>query len=139
MKLVFIITFFILLSGCKSIEVPANISIAGFNSQDIQKGINLGMKVYDASEEITPEQEYYIGRSVAASILNKYKIYNNTKLNSYVTSIGTLLAMHSPRPEIFGGYHFTVLDSDEINAFATPGGFIFITRGMINMKSHIYN
>jgi predicted Zn-dependent protease len=39
--------------------------------------------------------------------------------------------MASDMPELFGGYHFLALDSDDINAFATPGGHIFVTRGLI--------
>jgi predicted Zn-dependent protease len=39
--------------------------------------------------------------------------------------------INSPRPEIFNGYHVAILDSQEINAFATPGGHIFVTRGLI--------
>jgi len=42
------------------------------------------------------------------------------------------ITINSPRPGIFNGYHVALLDSDEINAFATSGGHIFITRGLIN-------
>ncbi len=82
-------------------------------------------------EEFTPEQEYYIGRSVGAVVLTKYKALNDPKVNSYVNLLGQTLALASDTPELFAGYHFLVLDSDDINAFATPGGHIFITRGLI--------
>jgi predicted Zn-dependent protease len=82
-------------------------------------------------EEFTPEQEYYIGRSVGAIVLTKYKALNDAKVNSYVNLLGQTLALASDTPELFAGYHFLVLDSDDINAFATPGGHIFITRGLI--------
>ena len=82
-------------------------------------------------EDFTPEQEYYIGRAVGAVVLSKYPAYANTQVNQYINPLGQTLAAASNKPEIFGGYHFVVLDSDDINAFATPSGLIFVTRGLI--------
>ncbi|MCX5840912.1 MAG: M48 family metalloprotease [Deltaproteobacteria bacterium] len=82
-------------------------------------------------EDFTPEQEYYIGRTVGAVVLSKYPAYANTQVNQYINTLGQTLAAASNKPEIFGGYHFVVLDSDDINAFATPSGLIFVTRGLI--------
>lgn len=85
-----------------------------------------------AAEEINPEQEYYIGRAVAANILSTYKIWNGSPaLTTYLNRICMTIAINSPRPDIFNGYHVAILDSNEVNAFATPGGHIFITRGLI--------
>jgi len=86
-----------------------------------------------AAEEITPEQEYYIGRAVAANILTSHKIWNDNKaLTDYLNQICTAITINSPRPNIFNGYRVAVIDSNEINAFATSGGHILITRGLIN-------
>jgi beta-barrel assembly-enhancing protease len=82
-------------------------------------------------EEFTPEQEYYIGRTVGAIVLSRYPAYSNDQINNYVNILGQTLAAASDKPEIFAGYHFLILDSDDINAFATPGGHVFITRGLI--------
>jgi predicted Zn-dependent protease len=87
--------------------------------------------VAKTQEEFTPEQEYYIGRSVAAVILNKYPPYMNQPANEYLNLIGQTLAQVSEMPEIFRGYRVLVLNSNEINAFATPGGHIFITKGLL--------
>lgn len=87
--------------------------------------------VVRSAEEFTPEQEYYIGRSVGAVVLGKYKPYDRDPVNRYVNLLGQTLAQASDWPEIFAGYRFLVLDSDEINAFATPGGHIFVTRGLL--------
>lgn len=84
-----------------------------------------------AAEDFTPEQEYYIGRSVGAVIANRYRPYRDDQANAYLNVLGQALAQASDRPETFGGYRFLVLDSDEINAFATPGGLIFVSRGML--------
>ena len=95
--------------------------------------VNAGVAWGRAIEEITPEQEYFIGRAVAATVLGTYRIQtNNPDKTAYINKICNALIINSPRPEIFNSYHANILDSDEINAFATPGGHIFLTRGLVN-------
>ena len=84
-------------------------------------------------QDITPEQEYYIGRAVAANVVSTYPPSPNDQFNLYLNTLGQTLAMASDRPETFGGYHFLMLDSPEINAFAAPGGLILVTRGMVRL------
>jgi predicted Zn-dependent protease len=91
--------------------------------------------VAHAAEDFTPEQEYYIGRAVGATLLDKYRPLADEKANAYVNEVGQALAMFSDMPQTFGGYHFLIMDSAEINAFAAPGGLIFITRGMLRCCS----
>jgi len=94
---------------------------------------NSSKAVGNATEEITPEQEYYIGRAVAGNILSSYKLWNgNSALTEYLNNICAAITINSPRPDVFNGYHVAILDSNEINAFATSGGHIFVTRGLIN-------
>ena len=84
-------------------------------------------------KDITPEQEYYLGRTIAANILSRYSIQTNKPaLTDYMNNICNTLVINSPRPEIFDGYRVVILDTDEINSFATTGGHIFITRGLID-------
>jgi len=90
-----------------------------------------------AVEVITPEQEYYIGRAVAANILSRYDIYNKGNLTEdeltlYLNKICAAITINSDRPDVYNGYHVAILDADEVNAFATPGGHIFVTRGLIS-------
>ncbi|MDR0320621.1 MAG: M48 family metalloprotease [Treponema sp.] len=86
-----------------------------------------------AAEEITPEQEYYIGRAVAANILGAYRLWTgNQALTAYLNNICAAITINSPRPDVYNGYHVSILDSNEINAFATSGGHILVTRGLIN-------
>jgi predicted Zn-dependent protease len=86
-----------------------------------------------AVEEITPEQEYYIGRAVGANILSSYKIYGaKPALTAYLNKICGAIVINSPKPDIYNGYHVNILDSSEINAFATSGGHIFVTRGLVD-------
>ena len=96
-----------------------------------QSAVKVGKVAIKAAEDITPEQEYYIGRAVAASILAKYRPWKNQKANQYVNQLGQTLALASSKPQTYGGYHFLILDSDEINAFGCPGGLILVTRGLL--------
>lgn len=84
-------------------------------------------------EDLTPEQEYFIGRTVSARILDTYSVYDNPSATRYINLLGQALAMVSDKPETFGGYRFLILDSEDINAFAAPGGFIFVSRGMLRL------
>ena len=84
-----------------------------------------------AVRPMTEQEEYYVGRAVAATILGQYRLYSNERLTAYVNAIGQTLALTSDRPSTFGGYHFAILDTEEVNALACPGGIIFINRGML--------
>ena len=84
-----------------------------------------------AAKEITPAEEYYIGRAVAAMILEKYPLYNNAALTQYVGKVGLAVAYHSDRPVTYGGYHFGVVKSPEATAYAIPGGTVLVTTGLL--------
>lgn len=96
------------------------------------KSILRGAKALEKTwQDLTPEQEYYIGRAVAAQVFQTHRPLDQPAANAYLNLLGQSLAVFSERPETFGGYHFLLLDSDEINAFAAPGGLILVTRGMV--------
>jgi predicted Zn-dependent protease len=91
-----------------------------------------GAAIDRAREDITPEEEYYIGRTVGASILTNYPVYwDNQDFTHYINQICKTIAINSVWPEIYNGYHAAILNSPEINAFATSGGHIFITQGLL--------
>jgi beta-barrel assembly-enhancing protease len=131
----------LLFSGCQAMlasttkattQAEKSGVISSERAQSIKKSTeNIAEADSKRREEFTPEQEYYIGRSVAAVILSKYPPYSNQAVNEYLNLIGQALAQVSDTPEIFLGYRVLILNSDEINAFATPGGHIFITKGLL--------
>jgi predicted Zn-dependent protease len=93
---------------------------------------NMDNTLSGMDREFTPEDAYYLGRAVAANILSTYKPWNqNTELTRYLNRICQTIAINSTQPEMFKGYHVIILDSTEYNAFATPGGHILITRGLV--------
>ncbi len=73
--------------------------------------------------------EIEFGRNLAARIIGIYGLFENEKINQYVNMVGSAVALFSGRPEL--RFHFGVLDTEEVNAFASPGGYVFITRGAI--------
>jgi predicted Zn-dependent protease len=89
-----------------------------------------------AQTELTPQQEYYLGRAFGAQILKSRRPLGNEKLDAYVNLVGQSLALFSELPDTWLGYRFLVLDTPEVNAFAAPGGFIFVTKGLIQRTSN---
>ncbi len=135
--MLYVLLAFGFLSGCKTMEaitdVGASIAVAS-GAIDSSQGESIrksGRAVARSFEDFTPEQEYYIGRTVGAMIMKQYRPYTDKTALIYINTLGQTLARFSDLPETFGGYHFLILDSDEINAFAAPGGLIFVTRGML--------
>ena len=79
---------------------------------------------------IDDEEEIAIGQSVAQQIEAEFTIYSSPQALSRVSHIGQAIVPVSDRPHL--PYTFTLLDTDQINAFAVPGGFIYVTRGMLD-------
>ncbi len=123
-SIICIITFSIIFSSCESLSMLDIIDIAGAS-------VDAVTAIASAAETIEPEQEYYIGRSVAATILSSYTVYSNDEVTEYLNEICQTLVINSPVPDLYKGYFVQVLDTDEINAFATSGGHILITRGLL--------
>ena len=78
---------------------------------------------------MSESQEVGTGRQEDAKVRQEYGVYANKALQQYVNEIGQRLGKASHRPGL--QYSYTVVDSPEINAFALPGGYIYITRGIL--------
>jgi len=140
--------------GCQSMDSSLKGTIAGTGAgllagalgvdsgtaSRIAQGVKAGVATYDeskkAADALTPENEYFLGRAVAANIAVKYTVYSNSFLQIYLNKICDTIVINSPNPDIYNGYHVAMLDTNEINAFATPGGHIFVTRGLIDCASN---
>ena len=79
---------------------------------------------------ISEDQEIAMGRQGHGDVMKRYSLYENPELQNYVETVGRKLAAKSHRSGLV--YRFHVLDSTEINAFALPGGYIYITRGLMS-------
>jgi predicted Zn-dependent protease len=78
---------------------------------------------------MSESEEVLTGKKGDEEVRKQYGIYDNPALQRYVDEVGQRIAQKSHRGNL--EYHFTVVDSPEINAFALPGGYIYITRGIM--------
>lgn len=78
---------------------------------------------------LSEADEIALGRKSSKEVMQHYSAYENPALQKYVQDVGTKVALTSHRNNLI--YRFTVLDSKEVNAFALPGGYIYITRGLM--------
>lgn len=122
-----------LLSGCSAVQKGADIlaSQGKISEKDRAAIVGTSQALRSTFADITDEEEYYIGRAVSALILSRYKTVDDDAFTRYLNLVGMAVVYNSDRPETYGGYHFTVLDSDEVNAMAAPGGFVFVTKGLV--------
>lgn len=96
-----------------------------FDFRDLIKGaVN-----YIQVSNISDEQEVALGKQTNEQVLSQYQLYNNAQIQEYVSSLGQELVSSSDSRDI--PFVFQVVASDEVNAFATPGGFVYVTTGLL--------
>jgi predicted Zn-dependent protease len=78
---------------------------------------------------MSEEEEVKLGAKEHRKIVARYGVYRDKDLQDYITLVGERVAKQSSRPDL--EYHFTVLNDEIINAFALPGGYVYVTRGML--------
>ena len=83
------------------------------------------------SLNISDEEERKIGQDVSEKIRMRFGVVQDPAVHKYVSEVGLLLAQQSERPKL--DWVFIVLDTDGVNAFASPGGFVHITRGALGL------
>lgn len=80
---------------------------------------------------ISAEEETAIGRQIAGNLLGAAPLVKDAGLQKYVNKIGRWVADQSERPDL--SWCFGVIESEDVNAFAAPGGYIFVTRGLYRL------
>lgn len=113
------------MGGCA--DVTSQIGAAVGGQQGAAVGTSVG-KFADA-EKLNEKDEQAMGESVAMAVTTKYPIVKNSDLNQYVTLVGLTLANASRRPD--GNWLFAVVETEEVNAFSGPDGYILLTHGLI--------
>lgn len=101
----------------------------GEAADTVERAAGVADRVGSAVVPISTEQEIVIGRAIAATVAGHYGVVRDPSLTRYVNLVGATVASIDPRPDIV--YRFAVLDTDEVNAFAAPGGYVFVTRGAL--------
>jgi predicted Zn-dependent protease len=76
----------------------------------------------------TPEKEAAIGEASAAKMINVFGLYQNQDMTDYLNLVGNTVARQAPRNI---QYHFAILDTEAVDAMGLPGGYVFVTRGLL--------
>ena len=114
-----------------SLVVALGISVGSPRSQAIPlpELILRGVQVIQLSN-VSDKQEVQLGKQINQQLLSReFKLYRNSDVNRYVDQIGQRLVPNSARPNI--PYTFQVVENDSVNAFATMGGFVYVTTGLM--------
>jgi len=121
------IRFFLALAACGVAATPA---AAQFGA--ISKGVSVASKANDAI--YTEAEKQQLGAEVSANIRKKFGVVQDPSVHRYVTLVGAVLARVSKKPDYT--WRFIVLDTDAVNAFAAPGGYVHITKGCLALVAN---
>jgi len=106
----------------------------GGSGVDLNSLFSALKNVKQAVKPADQQEEEQIGYATAATLLGAAKPINDPAVQEYVNKVGLWVALQSDRPNL--PWHFAVVDSNDIDAFAVPGGYVFITRGLLlHMRS----
>jgi predicted Zn-dependent protease len=97
-------------------------------SIDLGRIFDIGKDVARAASGVSEEEEIAVGREVAGRTLGAAPLVADPELQAYVNRVGRWVAAQAERPDL--PWHFGVIDSPAINAFAAPGGYVLVTRGL---------
>jgi Zn-dependent protease with chaperone function len=107
------------------------LSLSGAGSALGDSAMNVAEKSMGKSEDEMAAEELALGPEIAGRVLGAAPLWNNQEAQHRVNVIGRWVASHTSRPDL--PWTFGVIDSPEINAFAAPGGYILVTRGMYEL------
>lgn len=105
-------------------------AITGGKSAPAAQGDDLISLLTQSMENIDEAKEIEIGRQLAAMLLGAKPAHPDMALQRYVNRLGRWISLQSPRPNL--PWTFVVLDDAGYNAFAAPGGYVFVTKGLID-------
>jgi len=136
-----LVTAVLLVGACKAGDVSRNATQNLFGGAGGRLGDVAGAYVQNTVEsreqlsvQFSPEQEYYVGRGVAANAIATYGLDPDEARQAYVRKVGAALVALAPRVRsTYGGYHFAVLASAQPNGISGPGGFVMVTRGALDL------
>lgn len=97
-------------------------------SIDLNRIFSIGRDAVTAVAGVSEPEELKIGREVAGRMLGTAPLVNDAALQSYVNRVGRWVATQSERPDL--PWRFAVINTASINAFAAPGGYVLLTRGL---------
>jgi beta-barrel assembly-enhancing protease len=113
-------------------QLPGNIGIPGVTpaAPAASNSGDLFQLLQQSVESIDEPKEIEIGRQLAAVLLGSKPLHPDAALQRYVNRLGRWISLQSARPQL--PWTFGVLDDPGFNAFAAPGGYIFVTKGLVD-------
>lgn len=117
------------LALCLFSAQAAAFGLGDLNVGDLTRAVETVKNVKKATTDIDEPQEIELGSGIASNLLGAAPLMKDAAVQQYVNKVGKWLALHSERPGL--PWQFGVLDDMDVNAFAAPGGYIFITRGLM--------
>ena len=105
-------------------------NVAGKGVANASQATDLLGLLSQSNEQIDEPREIEIGRQLAAVLLGSKPLHPDMALQTYVNQLGRWISLQSGRPEL--PWTFAVLDDSGFNAFAAPGGYVFLTKGLID-------
>ncbi len=117
----------LLISIISILAISASALDLGF-IEDVTKGIDIVVNNKDAFAEFDEPKEIELGQNMSSQLLGAAPLVNDPELQQYVNKIGMWLVSQTERPNL--PWRFGVLDDNTINAFAAPGGYVFISKGL---------
>ncbi len=112
----------------KTITVATCVAVGIGHIANTSAQLSLGSLV-KAVRPVSEKREIKIGRGIAANLLGAAAPVDDPELQIYVNRIGKWIALQTEKPHL--PWHFAILDTESVNAFAMPGGYVFITRGLL--------
>jgi len=101
----------------------------------IHRALRVCLTLTAAACSVSDRQESAIGQQSAAAVADQLPLVTDPAVADYVTTLGDSLAAHAGRPGI--AWHFAVVNSEEVNAFALPGGYVYVNRGLIERAERL--
>lgn len=95
---------------------------------DLNRLLSIGRDAVTAVAGVSEKEELAMGREIAGRMLGAAPLVPDAELQSYVNRVGRWIASQSERPDL--PWRFAVIDTNSINAFAAPGGYVLVTRGL---------
>jgi len=102
--------------------------VAAAQSIDLNRIFSIGREALTAVAGVSEQDEQAMGREIAGRMLGAAPLVNDAAMQAYVNRVGRWIALQSERPDL--PWRFAVIDSASINAFAAPGGYVMLTRGL---------
>jgi predicted Zn-dependent protease len=121
-------------TSCKEVSPLLNNAMGNMNINEMANAVTKGQQLMEGQRDMSQAEEVTLGSGIASNVLGAAPMSTDRKAQRYVNQVGQWLALQTERSDL--AWHFAVLDDSSYNAFAAPGGYVFITRGLLqSMRS----